>query len=153
MNKQQIFVVFSIVMIILALYTIIDYTEVKGTVEIKAINGRLDDHAWESILFSTSHDNQIVTLVYNEDLKSVFHGEYENLIINESVNDLLCTRYKEMDYIVSIHLDSEDKKNGIHKGESFSYLVKREDFNKVKFGDKIIYRVSLLNDWTISKIF
>jgi hypothetical protein len=49
-------------------------------------------------------------------------------------------------------VSSNDPINNVRKGESFAYLVSREDFNKAKIGEMVRYRVSKFEDYTIEKI-
>jgi len=52
------------------------------------------------------------------------------------------SEYSDIKYLVSIRLDSRDPINGIDKGEALAYFVSKEDFNKMKIGDKVKYEVS-----------
>lgn len=50
-------------------------------------------------------------------------------------------------------MDSKDLVNGIDKGEAITYFVSRDEFNKMKIGDKVKFEVLRSRKYMIKRLF
>jgi hypothetical protein len=61
-------------------------------------------------------------------------------------------KYISVEYIVAVKIGSADPVNNVREGETYAYLVDRNDFNSVKIGDNAICKVSRYKKSTINRI-
>jgi hypothetical protein len=148
---RKLLLITVIIIFLLFLYIAIP-VEVEGVVEYKAINGRMSGNTVAGILTSHEYSGNLLTDVEDEDFNQILFAEDKNVFVNESLHEQMERKYLNIDYIVNIHVSSNDPINNVRKGESFAYLVSREDFNKAKIGEMVRYRVSKFEDYTIEKI-
>lgn len=126
--------------------------EVEGLVESKAINGKMSGDIVEGILENRPFPGEPWILVESEDFERFFSPEEKNVYINDSLKELLERKYVSVNYDVAIQLSSDDPVNDVPEGETCTYLVSPEDFNKVKIGDKVECKVSRHRFVKIDKI-
>ncbi len=141
-----------IIIVFLLIIHIIIPIDVKGVVEFKAINGRMSENIVDGILFNSLYPNGSWIQVENEDFEQFFNVEDKNVFINDSLHELMEKKYVNIDYIIAIKVSSKDSINDVKEGKTFAYLVDREGFNKVKIGDKVVFKVSRFNIATIEDI-
>ena len=84
-------------------------------------------------------DNRSWILLKDKSYEEFFSKKDNNTFISKSLEDEMKSEYSDIKYLVSIRLDSRDPINGIDKGEALAYFVSKEDFNKMKIGDKVKY--------------
>ncbi len=114
---------------------------VEGTVDHKVITGLKGDTSY-IILVNRMIDNRSWILLKDKSYEEFFSKKDNNTFISKSLEDKMKSEYSDIKYLVSIRLDSRDPINGIDKGEALAYFVSKEDFNKMKIGDKVKYEVS-----------
>ena len=150
-NKSIILIATTLIILVL-LYNIAAPLEIEGKVEAKAINGKMSGNIVEGILFNSPYENKSWMQVENKDFEYLFPSEGKNAIVNDSLHNFMQRKYIDIDYIVTVELKSSDPVNDVTKGESYAYLVNREDFNKAKKGDEIIFKVSIFESSTMYQI-
>jgi len=111
---------------------------VEGTVDHKVITGLKGDTSY-TILVNRMIDNRSWILLKDKSYEEFFSKKDNNTFISKSLEDKMKSEYSDIKYLVSIRLDSRDSINGIDKGEALAYFVSKEDFNKMKIGDKVKY--------------
>ncbi|MDY0385865.1 MAG: hypothetical protein RBT65_01785 [Methanolobus sp.] len=116
--------------------------EVEGVVERKAIHGEMSGNTGEMVLENLQYPGMPWIFVENKDFEQFFSPEDKNVYVNDSMKELLERKYIGVNYYVAIHVSSDDPVNDVPEGEAFTYFVSLEDFNKVKIGDEITYKVS-----------
>jgi hypothetical protein len=124
--------------------------EVEGVVEHKVINGYYGNTC-ESI-FNAPHPSEPWILVDNKDFEQFFTQDDKDVYVTGSLKELLVRKYSNVDYCVGVRLISDDSANDVFEGEAYTYLVSLEDFNKMKIGDRIKYKVSRYRFARIDKI-
>ncbi|WP_094227057.1 hypothetical protein [Methanolobus psychrotolerans] len=124
--------------------------EVEGVVEHKVINGYYGNTC-ESI-FNRPYPDGPWILAESSDVEKLFSQEDRNLYINNSLKELLERKYSRVDYYVGIRLISDDPANDAQEGDTVTYFVSMEDFNKIKIGDTIECKISRYRFARIDKI-
>jgi hypothetical protein len=124
--------------------------EVEGVVEHKVINGYYGNTC-ESI-FNAPHPDESWILADDEDFEPFFTPDDKDLYVNDSLKALLEQKYSNVDYCVGVRLISDDPANDVSQGETCTYYVSLEDFNKVKIDDKVKCKVSRYRFARIDKI-
>ena len=146
---------FSLLLLIIALLFllyIITPVYVEGTVESKAINGRMSGNIVKGILSNMPYPGEPWILVEDKDFEQFFSPEDKNVFINDSLHELMDRKYVSIDYIVAIEVSSEDPVNDVGERETCAYLTDREDFNRAKIGDKVLCKVSRFDIARIEEI-
>ncbi len=124
--------------------------EVEGVVEHKVINGHYGNIC-ESI-FNAPHSDEPWILVDNEDFEQFVSPEDKNVYVNDSLKRQLERKYGSVDYYVAVRVGSDEPVNDVPEGETCTYFVGLEDFNKVKIGDKVECKVSRRHPTRIDRI-
>jgi len=114
---------------------------VEGEVGHKAAEG-IKGNTQSTILVSTATTNLNSKVLVQDKGYEKFFPKTGDVFINKSLEDKMKTKYDKVRYFVSVSVSSRDPVNGIEKGESNSYSVDRDEFNKVKVWDEIKYEVS-----------
>ncbi|TQD26736.1 hypothetical protein [Methanolobus vulcani] len=142
--------------LVIFLISSIDYVipvEVEGIVESKSINGRMSGNIGEGVLENREFfPDELQIEVENEDFNQFFTPEDRNAYVNDSMKELLERKYVSVDYYVAVRLISDDPANDVSEGETFTYFTSLDDFNKVKIGDKVRYKVARYRFARIDKI-
>ena len=112
---------------------------IEGIVDHKVITGMNGDTSY-TILLNRPADNGSWIIVKDKDYERFFKGE-KNAFITKSIENEM-KKYSDIKYLVSIRLDSRDPINGVGKGGTLAYFVSRDEFNRVKIGDKVKFEVS-----------
>lgn len=124
--------------------------EVEGVVDHKLILG-CSGNICEDI-FNAPHPDEPWVLVENKDFEQFFSPEDKNVYVNDSLKELLERKYVSVDYCVAVQVSSDDPVNDVPEGETCTYFVSLEDFNKVKIGDKVECKLSRYRFVRIDKI-
>jgi len=90
-------------------------------------------------------------IVKDKEYEKFFMGE-KNAFVSKSTENEIRKKYPDIKYIVSIKLDSKDLVNGIDKGEAITYFVSRDEFNKMKIGDKVKFEVLRSRKYMIKRL-
>ena len=146
---NKMLLLFLIIFLISSIYYVTP-VEVEGVVEHKVINGYYGNTC-ESI-FNAPHPVESWILVDNEDFEPFFTQEDKYLYVNDSLKEFLERKYASVDYYVGVRLISDDSVNDVSEGETCTYFVSLEDFNKVKIDDNVKYKASRYRFVRIDKI-
>lgn len=148
----------SRVIIVLLLFFVVCFyfivpVEMEGIVESKSINGRMSGNIGEVVLENRDFfPGEPWIYVENKDFKQFFSLEDKNVYVNDSMKELLERTYVSVDYYVAIEVSSDEPVNDVPEGATFTYFVSLDDFNKVKIGDNVKYKVSRYQFARIDKI-
>jgi hypothetical protein len=149
--KKMLFL-FLVIFLISSIYYVTPL-EVEGIVESKSINGRMSGNIGEGVLENREFfPGELQVEVENEDFNQFFTPEDKNVYVNNSMKELLERKYVSVDYYVAVRLISDDPANDVSEGETVTYFTSLDDFNKVKIGDKVKYKVSRYRFVRIDKI-
>ena len=120
---------------------------VEGIVDHKGITGEKDGTTY-SILLNTP---ERITFK-DEDYGQFFSEKDRDAVINETLDYNMKTEYSEINYLVSIRVTSRDPINNLQENQTLAYFVSREDFNALKIGDKVTYKVERFQTATIKQL-
>ncbi|MFA0823624.1 MAG: hypothetical protein ACC612_12160 [Methanomethylovorans sp.] len=137
MNKVVIILI--VCTLVLAIY-ILTPVEIEGIVDHKLIIG-CNENTCEEIL-NRPHPDAPWISVDNKDFEKFFSPTDKNVFVNDSIKEFLERKYTSINYCVAVQVNSEDPLNDVPKGETFTYFVSIENFNKVKIGNKVKCKVS-----------
>lgn len=130
--------VFALVLLVPALLVhqfFIAPVTVSGTVEAKGMTGMAGD---------TSR----TILSVQDDGVTVDDATYSALFrdapvrVNASVAERLSRKYRDLSYVVTLRVTSDDPVNGVPRGGSLAYTASREAFNAVTIGQTARFRVA-----------
>jgi hypothetical protein len=126
---------------------------VNGIVEYKAIEGRMSGDIVEGILeIMPPHTDQPSIRIEKKELEHSISVDDNDIFISDSLHESLEGKYINVEYIVAVKIGSADPVNNVREGETYAYLVDRNDFNSVKIGDNVICKVSRHKKSTINRI-
>ncbi|SFM47112.1 hypothetical protein [Methanolobus profundi] len=142
----------SLIIFSLSLVYYVIPVEVEGVVEHKVINGYYGNTC--DSIFNAPHPAESWILADDEDFEPFFTQGDMNLYVNDSLKEFLERKYASVDYYVGVRLISDDPANGVYEGETCTYYVSLEDFNKVKIDNKVKckiprYRFARIDNITI----
>jgi len=149
MKKKALVPVLVLAILALLTYKLTEVTA-EGVVLQKAVTGIKDDTS-HTILVNRPIDNGSWIIVKDSDY-NFFSKQDRNVFITKAMEDEMRKKYSAVRYIVSLRLETGDLINGIAKGEASAYFVSREDFNRMKIGDRVKIKISRFAKLTISLI-
>jgi len=130
-----------------AYYYVFSPVIVEGIVDHKAVTGIKVDTSYDVLLNAPWG-----IIIKDKDYARFFSEKDRNAFINKSLEDEMKTEYSEINYLVSIRVSSKDPVNGLEKGATLAYFVSRDDFNKLRIGDKVKYEVARFQAATIKRL-
>ncbi len=149
MDKKWLFIMLILYLLISCLPAYKSSVIVEGFVDHKIVTGVKGDTSY-TILLNWPTDGSWI-IVKDKEYEKFFMGE-KNAFVSKSTENEIRKKYPDIKYIVSIKLDSKDLVNGIDKGEAITYFVSRDEFNKMKIGDKVKFEVLRSRKYMIKRL-
>jgi len=136
------------VLIVAVYFELFSTVLVDGVVDHKEIVG-ISDQTSRTLLVITPWGVSIE----DPSLITLFQSQGLNLTVNETLDrQMQSLGYSQILYLGGIRVSSNDPVNGLSQGETLSYFVTRDDFNKLIINGSVSYEVDRFQKATIREV-